>query len=228
MITTSLVTRDDVEAALVRTRSVVRHTPLTLVEPDVLPGTVLLKLEQLQHGGTFGVRAVFNRVLAALERGAFDAEAGIVATAKHARHVGRVLGLPVAVCDDEDEAAQLASTTGALLCRADDPDAVAGVGTIGLEVWAQTAGQIDTVIAPPSVTGGLLSALFGHAAVVDAAADPERDVAMAQALWQERRIAVDPSAAAAYRLVASGEYRPRPHERVVVVLASAGAHVLSF
>jgi threonine dehydratase len=228
MIATSLVTRDDVEAALLRTRSVVRHTPLTMVEPGVLPGTVLLKLEQLQHGGTFGVRAVFNRVLAALEGHAFDPDAGIVATASHACHVGRVLGLPVAVCAGDDEAADLAAATGALLCRDDDADAVAGVGTIGLEVWAQTAGQIDTIIAPPGLMNGLASALLGQVHLVEAVPDGVRDAETAKALWEERRIVVDPAAAAAYRLVAGEAYRPRPQERVVVVLASASSRVLSF
>lgn len=228
MIATSLVSRDDVEAALLRTRSVVRHTPLTMVEPGVLPGTVVLKLEQLQHAGTFGVRAAFNQVLAALERRAFDPDAGIATTAAYAHHVGRVLGIPVAVCADEDEAAEQACATGALLCREDDPDAVAGIGTIGLELWTQTAGQVDTVIAPATALNGLTSALLGHVTVVEAVGDEERDVAVAKALWEERRIAVDPSAAAAYGMLTAGRYRPRPGERVVVVLASAGSRVLSF
>jgi threonine dehydratase len=216
-----MVTQDEVESALARTRAVVRHTPLTLVEPGVLPGTVLLKLEQLQHGGTFGVRAVFNQVLAALERQAFDPDAGIAGALPYARHVGRVLGLPVAVCADEDEAAAQACATGALLCREDDPDAVAGVGTIGLELWTQTAGQIDTVIAPPGLVNGLTSALFGHATVVEAAFEPDRDTAVAQLLWDERRIAVDPAAASAYAVLHCDVYRPQPRERVAVVLASA-------
>jgi threonine dehydratase len=227
VIATSLVSRDDVEAALVRTRAVVRHTPLTMVEPGVLPGTVLLKLEQLQHGGTFGVRAVFNQTLAALERHAFDPDAGIATAAPHARHVGRVLGIPVAVCADEDEAAEQACASGALLCRDDDPEAVAGVGTIGLELWTQTAGQIDTVIAPPALVSGLASALLGQVSIVEAASDPECDLAVARALWEERRIAVDPSAASAYAMLAAERYRPHPRERVVVVLASASSRVLS-
>ena len=221
MIATSMVTRDDVEAALMRTRAVVRHTPLTLVEPGVLSGTVMFKLEQLQHAGTFGVRAVFNQVLAALERSAFDPAAGIAATAPYARHIGRVLGLPVTIGANDDEAAARAGATGALLCRDDDPDAVAGIGAIGLEVWTQTAGQIDTVIAPPALTDGLSSALAGRVSVVEAPFRPDRDTAVARLLWEERRIAVDPSSAAAYAMLHCELYRPEPGERVVLVLASA-------
>lgn len=226
MIATSMVSQDAVESASARTRAVVRHTPLTLVEPGVLPGTILLKLEQLQHAGTFGVRAVFNQTLAALERQAFDPDAGIVSTAPWARHVGRVLGLAVAVCADEDEAAARACATGALLCRDDDPDAVAGVGTIGLELWTQTAGQLDTVIAPPGLISGLSSALFGQATVVEATFVEDRDAAVAQLLWEERRIAVDPVAASAYAMLHHEIYRPQPRERVAVVLASASSGVL--
>jgi threonine dehydratase len=221
VIATSMVTQDEVESALARTRSVVRHTPLTLVEPGVLPATVMLKLEQLQHAGTYGTRAVFNQVLAALERQAFDPDAGIVGVLSCARHVGRRLGIPVAVYADDDEAAAYACATGALLCRDDDPDAVAGVGTIGLELWTQTVGQIDTVIAPTALVNGLTSALFGQVAVVDAGYEPDRDAAVARLLWEERRIAVDPAAASAYAVLHSEVYRPRPRERVAVVLASA-------
>lgn len=221
MIATSMVTQDEVESALARTRAVVRHTPVTLVEPGVLPGTVVLKLEQLQHAGTYGIRAVFNQVLAALERQAFDPDAGIVGVRSCARHVGRVLGIPVTVCADEDEAAALAGKTGALLCRDDDPDAVAGVGTIGLELWTQTAGQLDTVIVPTAAVHGLTSALFGQAAIVEAAFEPGRDAAVARLLWEERRIAVDPASASAYAVLHSDVYRPHPRERVAVVLASA-------
>lgn len=220
------MTRDDVEAAQLRIRAVVRHTPLVLVEPGALPGTVMLKLEQLQYAGTFGVRAIFNQVLAALERSAFDAEAGIVATAAHARHVGRVLGLDVVVCADEDEAAARACATGALLCRAEDPQAIAGIGTIGLELWTQTAGQVDTVIVPAALVEGLTAALGRRVRIVEAGEHP-RDKETAGRLWEERRIAVDPAAAAAFGVLENGLYRPAPEERVAVVLSSATSGIWS-
>jgi threonine dehydratase len=227
VITTSMVTRDDVEAAAARTRGVVRHTPLTLVESGILPGTVMLKLEQLQHAQTFGVRAVFNQTLAALEQRAFDPGAGIACVHDHARHVGRILGLSVTIVADEDEAADHCASTGALHCAADDPQAMAGTATVGLELWIQTAGQLDTVVVPSSLYAAVSSALLGYARVVEAEPDALRDAAVARMLWDERRIAVDTGAAAAYAVLHGGHYRPAPQERVAVVLASAVSPILS-
>ncbi len=77
------------------------------------------------------------------------------------------------------------------------------------------------MIAPTALVAGLTSALFGQVAVVEAAYEPDRDAAVARLLWDERRIAVDPAAASAYAVLHSDVYRPRPGERVAVVLASA-------
>jgi threonine dehydratase len=66
-----VVTRDDVEAARQRTAGLVRRTPVTVVDAgDLVPDVrVTLKLEQLQHTGSFKARGALNRVLAAAERG---------------------------------------------------------------------------------------------------------------------------------------------------------------
>jgi threonine dehydratase len=75
-----VITRDDVEAARRRTAGLVRRTPVTVLEPgDLVPGLpVALKLEQLQHTGSFKARGALNRVLAAAERGELG-PAGVVA-----------------------------------------------------------------------------------------------------------------------------------------------------
>jgi threonine dehydratase len=75
-----VITRDDVEAARQRTAGLVRRTPVTEVAAgELLPGTpVILKLEQLQHTGSFKARGALNRVLAAEERGELG-PAGVVA-----------------------------------------------------------------------------------------------------------------------------------------------------
>jgi threonine dehydratase len=72
--------RAEIEAAARRLRRHVRRTPLQLVEPgdDWLPSGGCLKLEMLQHTGTFKPRGAFNRILSAQERGELDPAVGIV------------------------------------------------------------------------------------------------------------------------------------------------------
>ncbi|MEJ7724156.1 MAG: pyridoxal-phosphate dependent enzyme, partial [Ilumatobacteraceae bacterium] len=66
-----LVLADDVDAAARRIGSRVRHTPVISGRAaDLgLPVDVVLKLELLQHTGSFKARGAFNRVLAALDAG---------------------------------------------------------------------------------------------------------------------------------------------------------------
>jgi threonine dehydratase len=75
-----VISGDDVEAARTRIAADVRRTPVTMLEAgDLLPGIeVALKLEQLQHTGSFKARGALNRVLAAAERGELG-PAGVVA-----------------------------------------------------------------------------------------------------------------------------------------------------
>jgi len=70
----------DLVAAAERIRPHVRRTPVQLVEPGDpwLPGGGCLKLEMLQHTGTFKTRGAFNRILGARERGELDPAVGIV------------------------------------------------------------------------------------------------------------------------------------------------------
>jgi threonine dehydratase len=70
----------DVLAAQRRVTGRVRRTPVVEVERDGLPGAARywLKLEYLQHTGSFKARGATNRILAALEAGALP-EAGVVA-----------------------------------------------------------------------------------------------------------------------------------------------------
>jgi threonine dehydratase len=75
-----VITRDDVAAARRRIGGLVRRTPVTMLTAgDLLPAVpVVLKLEQLQHTGSFKARGALNRVLAARERGDIG-PAGVVA-----------------------------------------------------------------------------------------------------------------------------------------------------
>jgi threonine dehydratase len=74
------VDRADIAAAARRIDGHVRRTPLQLVEPgdDWLPSGGCLKLELLQHTGTFKARGAFNRLLSERERGGLDPDVGIV------------------------------------------------------------------------------------------------------------------------------------------------------
>jgi threonine dehydratase len=70
----------DITDAERRIRPHVRRTPLQVVEPGDgwLPSGGCLKLELLQHTGTFKARGAFSRILAARERGELDPAVGIV------------------------------------------------------------------------------------------------------------------------------------------------------
>ena len=93
------VTAHDVDDAAQRIGSRVRRTPVIDAAADELgtPVDVVLKLELLQHTGSFKPRGAFNRVLTALEAGDIPA-GGLVAASggNHGAavaHVGRQLGL---------------------------------------------------------------------------------------------------------------------------------------
>jgi len=75
------VQREDVVEAAERVRDRVRRTPILRIEPgdDWLPSGGCLKLELMQHTGTFKARGAFNRILSAAERGELDPAIGIVA-----------------------------------------------------------------------------------------------------------------------------------------------------
>lgn len=75
-----MITRSDVHTAAARIAGHVRVTPLIEADPGVFPpaGRVQLKLEQLQHTGSFKVRGAFNRILSAAGQGMLP-EVGVVA-----------------------------------------------------------------------------------------------------------------------------------------------------
>jgi threonine dehydratase len=96
-----MITRADVEAARERIGARVRRTPLLAVDAAV-GGTGWLKLEYLQHTGTFKARGAFNRILAASEDGSLDPEVGVVvASGGNAglanAFAARALGVPATV-----------------------------------------------------------------------------------------------------------------------------------
>jgi threonine dehydratase len=180
----SLVTIDDIQAAVARIAGRVVRTPL-LPFPSPDPGRPLwLKPESLQPTGAFKLRGAFNAILQRVD----DArERGVVthSSGNHARAiawVARELGLravivipdaapPVKVdavrrlgaevvlvtaAERDTRAFELAAEHGYVLVPPyDDADVVAGQGTAGLEIVADLA-DIDTVLVPVS-GGGLIS-----------------------------------------------------------------------
>jgi threonine dehydratase len=169
MVDEPAVTPDDIERAARRVTAYVRRTPV--IEHDGL----VLKLELLQHAGSFKPRGAFNRVLAAESL----PPAGVIA-ASGGNHgaavsfVGSRLRIPTEVYMpstspaikreaierhgakvivvegyyDEAQAAANArqAITGALMVHPfDHPDTVAGQGTMARELEHQVDG-LDTLV----------------------------------------------------------------------------------
>jgi len=182
---------------------------------------VWLKLEQLQTGGSFKARGMMNRLLAnpVPESGVIIASGGNagIATAAAARALGvrcevfvpevspeakrarlRQLGAEVMVRGAAySEALQAClerqQATGALLTHAyDQPEVVAGAGTLAQEIESQAGRLPDTLLV--SVGGGGLIA--GVAAWVDSRAhvvalEPERAPTLHSARAAGRPVDVD-------------------------------------
>lgn len=170
-----MISRDDIDAAADRIAGHVRRTPV--VE---LSSGLWLKLELVQHTGSFKPRGMFNRVLASeVPRAGLTVASGGNAGLAVA-YVGRQLGHPVEVFVPEatpavkvnrlrDYGAQVrtggadyaealvaseshAADSGALFVHAyDQPEVVAGQGTLGRELADQVP-DADTVLV--SVGGG--------------------------------------------------------------------------
>ncbi len=177
---------DDVDAAARRVEGFVRRTPVLAMETGAfgLAGGAVLKLELLQHTGSFKARGAFNRVLASEVPAAGLAAASGGNHGVAVAHVAHALGhraeifvpatSPAAKVDrirrlgadvrvggtiyDEAQAAATAraAQTGALLVHPyDHPLVVAGQGTMARELDEQVPG-FDTVLV--AVGGGGLIA----------------------------------------------------------------------
>lgn len=190
---TQRVRREDVERAAETLRGRVRRTPLIEIEAGTFtPERVTLKLELLQHTGSFKARGALNALTLAGDRAA----AGVIAAsggnhglavAWAARQVGcpamifvptttpatkvsglRALGADVRLvgqvyADALAEARAEIERTGAFSVHAyDEPPVVAGQGTVGLELIADRP-DLDTVLV--AVGGGGLGG--GIAAALD-------------------------------------------------------------
>ncbi len=113
-----------------------------------------------------------------------------------------------------------ATETGALIVHAyDQPETVAGQGTVGRELDQQLPG-VDTVLVPVGgggLIGGIAVWFTGHARIV--AVEPERIPTLAAALAAGHGVDVHVGGGAtALAALTSGAYQPARDERVAVVI----------
>jgi threonine dehydratase len=181
------LTRADIEAAHTRIARHIRRTPTwTLPGAFGHDGPVSLKLEFLQHAGSFKTRGAFNTLLSkpVPEAGVAAASGGNhgAAVAYAAKQLGvsarifvpeisspakiaviRSHGAEVVIggarYDDAQAACDLyVAETGALRIHPFGADTtIAGQGTVGLE-WEQDAAPLDTVLVAVG-GGGLISGI---------------------------------------------------------------------
>ena len=182
------VTRFDIESAAERISGHVRYTPVAHLEPGAfgVPGIVTLKLELLQHTGSFKPRGAFSRMLSAEidDSGVLAASGGNfgLAVAYAAHELGhraeifvpetspavkieriRTLGAEVHVipgyyADAYAACEERAFDTGAILMHAYDQEAVvAGQGTIGAELAMQVPNAETVLVAVGG--GGLIGGI---------------------------------------------------------------------
>jgi threonine dehydratase len=232
---TQRIERADIEAAFDRIGGRIRHTPVLELEAGAFGvdnPQIELKLELLQHTGSFKVRGAFNRILSADVPGAgviaasggnfglavayaareLDHKAEIfVPQTSPAAKIQRIcaLGANVHVIpgyyEDAFEASRTrAEETGALVMHAyDQPEVVVGQGTVGLELSEQ-APQADTVLVAVG-GGGLIGgvASWFAGAVRVVGVEPERCPTLHAALAAGHPVDVDVGGIAADSLGAS-------------------------
>ncbi len=185
--TVSLPVLEDIEAAAVRLAPYVRHTPVVPLRATYgsVPGELWLKLECLQHTGSFKPRGAFNKLLSI---GQSQRSAGVTAVSGGNHGLGvafaaRSLGLPATIflpvyaspvkqqriaalgatvvlnetiaIAFEQAAAHVAATGAVMVHPYADPLVVCGQGTVGLE-FMRDAPALDTLVV--AIGGGGLMA----------------------------------------------------------------------
>lgn len=303
---------EDIQDAARRIAGHVRRTPVMTLEDGVFdtPARIVLKLESLQHAGSFKPRGAFNNVLASKvpPAGIVAASGGNhgAAAAYVAQQLGHHAEIFVPTISSPNKVERLrsygasinivgknyaealaqsrikAAETGALSVHAyDDPNTLAGAGTLGMELEEQ-AGDLESVLisvggggliggvaawyqkrvrvigvepenAPTLTkaleagkpldveTGGVAADSLGATRVGELMFPiaqhyiermvlvKDADIRRAQTeLWRKLRIVAEPGGAAALAAVLSGAYRPKPGERICVVICGGNAELSSF
>lgn len=208
-----MISPDDIERAAARIAPHMRETPVMALERQAfgVPAAVTLKLELLQHTGSFKPRGAFNRILSSQvpTAGVIAASGGNhgLATAFAARSLGhraeifvpeisspvkvarlRGYGVTVNVGGASYAEAFAASEarvkeTGALVVHAyDQPEVLAGQGTVGREFERQAPG-LDTILVAVGgggLIGGVAAWYQGRTRIVGV--EPEAAPSLARAL----------------------------------------------
>jgi threonine dehydratase len=224
------INREEIAATYQAIRKYIRRTPTIEITADQLglgiSNTVILKLELLQHAGSFKPRGAFANLLrrAVPEAGVTAASGGNhgVAVAHAARQLGHTatifvpeISSPAKIARIRDLGAELviegeryadalerceafAAKTGALAIHAyDHADTILGQGTIGLELETQSPGFKSILVAVGG--GGLIGGLAAW--LQDRAGiigvEPKTSCALHAALSAGRPVPVDVSGIAA-------------------------------
>jgi threonine dehydratase len=200
-----MIQPSDIEAAAARVAPHVRVTPVIQLEPRAFgsPAQLTLKLELLQHTGSFKARGAFNRILSSQvpDAGVIAASGGNhgAAVAFAARQLGHVAEIFVPEPTPDIKVDRLrrygarvmlagahyaealaasrarAAQTGALEVHAyDQPEVVAGQGALARELEGQVS-ALDTVLVAVG-GGGLIGGVAAWFAsrVKVVAVEPER------------------------------------------------------
>lgn len=213
-----MISKNEIKAAAARISGQVRHTPILRLSGAEFDASfsICLKLEQLQHTGSFKPRGAFNRILRAFPPGTGRPEAGVIAAsggnhgaavAFAARALGiraeifvpgptpptklaRIAGYGARVVQGGDaysdalEASRRRQTeTGALEVHAyDDPDVLAGQGTVASELEADAPELTHVLVATGGggLIGGIAAWYGSRAAVISV--EPEGCPALHSAL----------------------------------------------
>lgn len=208
-----MISPDDIERAAARIAPHARETPVMELEPQAfgIPAAVALKLELLQHTGSFKPRGAFNRILSGQvpAAGVIAASGGNhgLATAFAARSLGHraeifvpEISSPVKIARLRDYGATVnvggasyaeaftasearVKETGALVVHAyDQLEVLAGQGTVGREFELQ-APKLDTILVAVG-GGGLIGgvAAWYRGRVRIVGVEPEAAPTLARAL----------------------------------------------
>ena len=184
---TDFIGLEEIEAARERIATTIRQTPVNLSEKlsTVAGVPVHLKLEHLQHTGSFKLRGAANAVARLSDK---ERAAGVVgvSTGNHGRglaHAAKAAGVRSVICmsrlvpqvkvdgiralgaevrivgKSQDEAQaevdKLVADGMTMIPPFDHPDVIAGQGTLGLEIVEQVP-DVETVAVPLS-GGGLIA-----------------------------------------------------------------------
>jgi threonine dehydratase len=170
-------TLDEIEAARVRIRGSAVRTPLVRLNVLDAPAEIHLKLENLQPIGSFKIRGAANAMARLapeeLSRGVLTASAGNMAqgVAWCARRLGipctvvapatapatkiaaierlggRVIAVPFETWWETFETRRFPGVEGRFIHAFDDPEVMAGNGTIGLEILEDLP-EVDAIVIP--------------------------------------------------------------------------------